>query len=198
MKQIILASNNTGKIKEFRDIFKQFNIEIISQAEVNVPEVDEPFTTFIENSLHKARHCALHTGLPTLADDSGLCVENLNGAPGIYSARYAGTPKSDDNNIEKLLSDMSNITDRKAYFYCSLVFIRSKADPQPIIAEGIFSGIITHEKRGTNGHGYDPIFFVPQYDKTVAELDDETKNKISHRGLAIQELINKLTKFNLI
>lgn len=198
MKQIILASNNSGKIKEFRDIFKQFNIEIISQAEVDVPEVDEPFTTFIENSLHKARHCALHTGLPTLADDSGLCVENLNGAPGIYSARYAGTPKSDNKNIEKLLSHMCDITDRKAYFYCSLVFIRSSSDPQPIIAEGIFSGIIAHEKRGINGHGYDPIFVVPQYNKTVAELDEDTKNKISHRGLAIQELIHKLTTFNLI
>lgn len=198
MQQIVLASNNQGKITEFREIFAEFNIEIIPQQQLAVPEIEEPFTTFVENSLHKARHCAKVTGLPALADDSGLCVTSLNGAPGIYSARYAGIPKSDINNINKLLADMDSIEKRQAYFYCSLVFVRSVDDPQPIIAEGIFHGEINHHPAGRNGHGYDPIFWLPEYQKTVAELDSISKNKISHRGLALQDLICKFKLFNLI
>lgn len=198
MQQIVLASNNQGKITEFREIFAEFNIEIIPQQQLAVPEIEEPFTTFVENSLHKARHCAKVTGLPALADDSGLCVTSLNGAPGIYSARYAGIPKSDMNNINKLLADMDSIEERQAYFYCSLVFVRSVKDPQPIIAEGIFHGEINHHPAGTNGHGYDPIFWLSEYQKTVAELDSISKNKISHRGLALQDLIRKFKLFNLI
>lgn len=198
MRKIVLASNNAGKIREFQQIFATLNIEIVSQASLNVPEIDEPFTTFVENSLHKARHCAKFTGLPALADDSGICVNALGGQPGIYSARYAGEPKSDQANLDKLLNVMSTEIQREAYFYCSLVFVRSDNDPQPIIAEGIFNGEIAKEAKGNNGHGYDPIFFVPEYNASVAELDEELKNKISHRGIAIAELITKLTNAKLI
>jgi XTP/dITP diphosphohydrolase len=198
MHKIVLASNNAGKIREFQQIFAALNIEIVSQASLNVPEIDEPFNTFVENSLHKARHCAKFTGLPALADDSGLCVNVLDGAPGIYSARYAGEPKSDQANLNKLLKVMTTETQRSAYFYCSLVFVRNANDPQPIIAEGIFNGEIAHQARGTNGHGYDPIFYVPEHNASVAELDEEIKNQISHRGKAITELITKLTNAKLI
>lgn len=198
MQQIVLASNNQGKITEFREIFNTFGIEVIPQQQLNVPEIDEPFITFVENSLHKARHCSKITGLPALADDSGLCVTSLSGAPGIYSARYAGVPKSDLNNINKLLTELQNIENRHAYFYCSLVFVRSAEDPQPLIAEGIFHGEINHSPQGSNGHGYDPVFWLPEYQKTVAELDSIVKNKISHRGLALQDLIQQLKSFSLI
>ena len=198
MQKIVVASGNQGKIKEFRQIFAKYNIEIIPQDELNVPEIDEPFFTFVENSLHKARHCAKVTGLPALADDSGLCVEVLGGAPGIFSARYAGTPKSDQANLEKLLQVLSNEIERQAYFYTSLVFVRSHDDPQPIIAEGIFKGVIDHRAKGTNGHGYDPIFYVPEHQATVAELDSETKNKISHRGKALLQMLDKLADAGLL
>jgi len=192
MKQIVLASNNQGKIKEFRDIFTNLNIEIIPQAEFNVPEIDEPYFTFVENSLHKARHCSKYTGLPSLADDSGICVSALNGAPGVFSARYAGEPKSDLRNNQKLVADLSGITDRKAYFYCVLVLVRSNDDPEPIIADGKIHGEIIDSPRGSNGFGYNPIFYIPSLEKTVAQLDDEIKNEISHRRLATNNLINKL------
>ena len=198
MKEIVIASNNAGKLKEFKEIFEKFNITIKSQFELGVPEVDEPFTTFIENSLHKARHCAQFTGLPALADDSGLCVNELQGEPGIYSARYAGEPKSDTANINKLLATLKESQNREAYFYCSLVFVRHAKDPQPIIAEGIFKGEIATIARGNNGHGYDPIFWLPQYHKTVAELNSNLKNQISHRAIALTELINKLKNALLI
>ncbi|MDD3266928.1 MAG: RdgB/HAM1 family non-canonical purine NTP pyrophosphatase [Burkholderiales bacterium] len=198
MQKIVIASNNQGKIKEFQDIFAKYNIEIIPQSQLNVPEPEEPFETFVENSLLKARHCSKYTGLPSLADDSGLCVDILGGEPGVFSARYAGTPKSDQKNIDKLLKAMQNKTNKDAYFYCSLVFVRHHKDPQPIIADGVFNGQITQEQKGDNGHGYDPIFLVKEYQKTAAELDPETKNKISHRGIAIEELIKKLKLSNLI
>lgn len=198
MQKIVLASNNQGKIKEFREIFAKYNIEIIPQSELNVPEPEEPFETFVENSLLKARHCAKYTGLPALADDSGLCVNSLGGAPGVFSARYAGSPKSDQNNINKILENIKNQDDKSAYFYCSLVFVRHDKDPQPVIADGVFNGKIIAEQKGTNGHGYDPIFLVEEYQQTAAELPPETKNKISHRGLAIEELIKKLKALYLI
>lgn len=198
MKQIVIASNNKGKLEEFAKIFTEFNIEVIPQNVMNVPEIDEPYMTFIENSLHKARHCAKHTGLPALADDSGICVPALQNKPGIYSARYAGIPKSDLNNLNKLIDDMKNIDNRKAYFYCSLVFVRNHEDPQPIIAEGIFHGEITTIARGTHGHGYDPIFLIPELEKTAAELSSEEKNRVSHRGLAMQLMTKRLKEFNLI
>ncbi len=198
MKQIVIASNNKGKLEEFAKIFTEFNIEVIPQNVMNVPEIDEPYITFIENSLHKARHCAKHTGLPALADDSGICVPALQNKPGIYSARYAGIPKSDLNNLNKLLEDMKKLDNRKAYFYCSLVFVRNHEDPQPIIAEGIFHGEITTIARGTHGHGYDPIFLIPELAKTAAELSSEEKSRVSHRGLAMQLMTKRLKEFNLI
>jgi XTP/dITP diphosphohydrolase len=198
MRKIVIASANSGKIKEFQQIFAQYNIEVIPQASLNVSEIEEPFTTFIENSLHKARHCARVTGLPALADDSGLCVTALGGAPGIYSARYAGEPKSDQANINKLLHEMYDVQQRDAYFYCSLVFVRSGEDPQPIIAEGIFSGSIATHPKGHNGHGYDPIFYVTEYNATAAELEPNVKNKISHRGKALNELSSKLINAKII
>lgn len=194
MQKIVLASNNQGKIKEFREIFKDLNIEVIPQEKFNVPEIDEPFSTFLENSLHKARHCSKLTGLPALADDSGLCVNALNGAPGIYSARYAGVPKSETLNIDKLLNNLKNSSDRSAYFYCCLVLVNSATDPSPIVADGRCYGKITLKPQGTNGFGYDPVFYIDQYKKTTAELPPEIKNQISHRGLAIQNLCNQLCK----
>jgi len=196
ISKLVLASNNQGKIREFQDIFSTIGIEVIPQAEFNVPDIDEPFETFVENALHKARHCSNYTDLPVLADDSGLCVNSLNGRPGIYSARYAGTPKSDLNNNLKLIQDLENIDDRSAYYYCLLVILRSNADPQPIIADGILNGVIVNDARGTNGFGYDPYFYLPMFNKTAAELTTEIKNQISHRSLAINNLISKLQLFN--
>ena len=192
MKQIVLASNNKGKIKEFREIFGALDIELIPQSELNIPEIDEPYFTFVENSLHKARHCSKHSGLPSLADDSGICVSALNGAPGVFSARYAGEPKSDLRNNQKLVDDLAGFSDRRAYFYCVLVLVRSHNDPEPLIADGKIHGEIIDTPRGTGGFGYNPIFYIPSIGKTVAELDDEIKNEISHRRIATNNLINKL------
>ncbi|MFN7095173.1 MAG: RdgB/HAM1 family non-canonical purine NTP pyrophosphatase [Burkholderiales bacterium] len=193
MKQIILASNNPGKIREFQAIFSQRGIEIIPQAQLNIPEVAEPFPTFIENALHKARHCSQHTGLPALADDSGLCVNSLGGRPGIYSARYAGEPKSDTSNNLKLLQDLAPFADKSAYYYCALVLIRQPLDPQPIIAEGTLTGLIINAPRGSSGFGYDPYFYLPEYHQTAAEIPPALKNQISHRGQAINNLLAKIT-----
>ncbi len=189
---IILASNNQGKIKEFNVILANVGINVIAQSKLNVTEIDEPYITFIENALHKARHCSKITGLPALADDSGLCVPLLNGQPGIYSARYAGeNPKSDIANNQKLIHEINkkSVENTPAYFYCALVFIRHCEDPQPIIADGIIHGEIISTPRGSNGFGYNPIFHLAQYGKTIAELDDITKNQISHRGIATQKLL---------
>lgn len=192
MQQIVLASNNQGKIKEFQEIFSTLDIKIIPQSEFNVPEIDEPFTTFFENSLHKARHCSSITGLPSLADDSGICVNALNGAPGIYSARYAGEPKSDSKNRAKLIKALKNTQDRSAYFYCTLVLIQREFDPSPIFAEGKLGGTIIDEERGEHGFGYDPIFYLEEYQQTTAELDPQIKNQISHRAVALKNLCNQL------
>lgn len=196
MQQIILASNNAGKIKEFTGIFKTLNIEIIPQSEFNIPEVDEPYLTFVENALHKARHCSSHTGLPALADDSGICVTSLNGGPGIYSARYAGEPKSSSKNNQKLVAELTNFSDKSAYYYCILVLLRHTNDPQPIIADGRLDGEIVNIPQWNNGFGYDPYFYLAKYNKTVAELDPEIKNKISHRALAIKKLLSYLEHNN--
>lgn len=192
MQQIVLASNNQGKIKEFQAIFETNDISIIPQSEFNVPEVDEPFTTFFENALHKARHCSRVTGLPSLADDSGICVKALNGAPGIYSARYAGEPKNDSKNRAKLINALKNIQERQAYFYCTLVLIQSEYDPAPIFADGKLYGTIIAEERGQNGFGYDPLFYLEEYQKTTAELDPVLKNQISHRAIALRNLYNQI------
>ena len=196
MKQIVLASNNLGKIGEFNAIFNNIGIKIITQQEFNVPECDEPYFTFIENALHKARHCTHHTGLPALADDSGVCVNALMGAPGVFSARYAGTPTNSQENNKKLVVELANFTDKSAYYYCMLVLLRHEHDPQPIIAEGMVNGMIVDTPRGTNGFGYDPHMFLPEYNQTIAEIDSEIKNKISHRALAIKELLKKISTSN--
>jgi XTP/dITP diphosphohydrolase len=192
IRQIVLASNNQGKIKEFKSIFAHIGIEIIPQSELNVPEIDEPYFTFVENALHKARHCSKITGLPALADDSGLCVNALHGQPGVFSARFAGVPRSDAKNNIKLIQDLQQHTDRSAYYYCILVMINRCDDPQPTIADGILHGEIVDNAKGTGGFGYNPHFYLPEFKMTVAELDDNIRNQISHRALAIKNLLDKL------
>lgn len=191
-KKIVLASNNQGKLKEFYQILAPLGITVCSQAEFQVPEAEEPYPSFVENALTKARHASRLTGLPALADDSGICVNALNGAPGVISARYAGEPKSDLRNNQKLISDLAGITDKSAYYYCVLVFVRSEFDPQPIIADGVWSGELITDARGENGFGYDPHFLLPSLNKTVAELSAEQKNQLSHRGQALRALVEKL------
>ncbi|MBC3929743.1 RdgB/HAM1 family non-canonical purine NTP pyrophosphatase [Undibacterium sp. CY21W] len=191
-KKIVLASNNQGKLKEFYQILSPLGVELHSQSEFDVPEADEPFFTFVENALAKARHASKLTGLPALADDSGICVNALQGAPGVFSARYAGEPKSDSRNNQKLIADLQNKADKSAYYYCVLVLVRSEHDPQPVIADGIWNGEIVASARGENGFGYDPHFWIPSLNKTVAELSAEQKNQLSHRGQALRALFEKL------
>jgi len=192
MKKLVLASNNAKKMKELNALLAPLGFEVIPQGELGIPEAEEPHCTFIENALAKARHAAQASGLPALADDSGLCVAALGGAPGVYSARYAGEPKSDARNNEKLLADLAGQSDRRAHFVCVLVLVRSAEDPQPIIAEGEWHGTILDAQRGADGFGYDPLFYVPTHCQTAAELDGAIKNQLSHRGQAMQKLIARL------
>lgn len=192
MREIILASTNDGKIKEFNDIFSSLNIKVIPMASLNVPEIEEPFTTFIENALNKARICSKYTKLPVLADDSGLCVPSLNGEPGIYSARYAGNSRDRQKNCEKLTKNLENQANRSAYFYCVLVLLKHQFDPAPLIATGVLWGSITFEPRGTNGFGYDPYFYVESLRQTLAQMGPTQKNLISHRAIAIKNLIDQI------
>ncbi|MCG2582906.1 RdgB/HAM1 family non-canonical purine NTP pyrophosphatase [Massilia sp. TS11] len=191
-QKLVLASNNAGKLREFGQILAPLGFELHAQGEFNVPEAEEPFATFVENALAKARHAARLTGLPALADDSGVCVNALGGAPGVYSARYAGEPKSDARNNAKLLADLAAHADKSAYYYCVLVFVRHADDPQPIIADGRWQGEITSEARGEGGFGYDPHFWIAALGKTVAELEAAQKNALSHRGQALRALVDKL------
>jgi XTP/dITP diphosphohydrolase len=191
-QRLILASNNAGKLKEFAQLLAPIGFELHPQGEFDVPEAEEPFGTFVENALQKARHAARLTGLPALADDSGVCVNALGGAPGVYSARYAGEPKSDARNSEKLVRDLAPHADKSAYYYCVLVYVRHADDPQPVIADGIWRGRIVESPRGANGFGYDPYFLLPELGKTTAELEPSEKNAISHRGQAIRALVEKL------
>jgi XTP/dITP diphosphohydrolase len=194
--KLVVASNNPGKLREFGQLLAPLGWETIAQKELGVPECEEPHHTFVENALEKARHAARCTGLPALADDSGLCVHALGGAPGVYSARYAQTsasePKSDQRNNEKLVADLASHTDKRAHYVCVLVFVRHADDPQPIIAEGEWHGEIVSPPRGKGGFGYDPYFLLPEFNKTAAELDAAEKNRCSHRGLALQHLIERL------
>ncbi|MBU1237046.1 MAG: RdgB/HAM1 family non-canonical purine NTP pyrophosphatase [Gammaproteobacteria bacterium] len=192
MKKLVLASNNPGKLREFAALLATIDFEVLPQAQFNVPEAEEPHFTFVENAIAKARHAARLTGLPALADDSGICVDALGGAPGVFSARYAGEPKSDARNNEKLIADLAGQPNRRAHYYCILVFVRHADDPQPIIAEGEWHGEIIDTPRGENGFGYDPYFWLPEFGCTGAELDSDKKNEISHRGKALAELIAKL------
>lgn len=195
-QQLVIASGNQGKLREIQHLLAPLSIEVIPQSALNVPECEEPFCTFIENALAKARHASQVTGLPALADDSGLCVDALGGAPGVISARYAGEPKSDANNNEKLLAVLKGIKQRQAHFYCVIVLVRHANDPEPLIAEGIWDGEILEEYRGTDGFGYDPLFLDNKTGKTVAELPLEIKSRISHRGHAMTKLLHKLEKLN--
>jgi XTP/dITP diphosphohydrolase len=192
MNKLVIASNNPGKLQEIQRVLDPLKCEVLPQSAFNIPEAEEPHHTFIENALAKARHASKFSGLPALADDSGICVAALNGAPGVYSAHYAGLPKSDERNNLTLLAAMKNQDDRRAYYYCVLVLVRHADDPQPIIAEGEWHGEIAREPRGEGGFGYDPLFFLPQLGKMSAELTYDEKNKISHRGLALAALIKKI------
>jgi XTP/dITP diphosphohydrolase len=192
MKQIVLASNNAGKLREFGQMLARLDIEVLPQKHFNIPEADEPHVTFVENALAKARHAARLTGLPALADDSGLCVAALGGAPGVFSARYAGEPKSDARNNTKLIADLQGQTDRRAHYVAVLVFVHHADDPQPIICEGEWHGEIIDTPRGDNGFGYDPYFLDPALGKTAAEIGHEAKNRRSHRGQALARLIERL------
>lgn len=193
---IILASNNPGKIREFNALLNPFAITLIPQIEWGVEEVEETGLSFVENALIKARHVARLTGLPALADDSGLVVDALNGEPGIYSARYAGKQANAKDNIQKLLTQLKEIPDekRQASFYCALVLLMNEQDPIPLICTGKWSGMILRAPAGDEGFGYDPIFYLPSMKKTAAEIPLAIKNKISHRGLAFKQLIDSLAE----
>ena len=195
MKKLILASNNAKKMKELNALLTPLGFEVIPQGQLGIPEAEEPHCTFVENALAKARHAARLSGLPALADDSGLCVKALGGAPGVISARYGGEPKSDARNNEKLLAELGELGergDRAAHFVSVIAVVRHADDPQPLIAEGEWHGEILPALRGDGGFGYDPLFYLPEYDKTAAELDADTKNRVSHRGRAMQKLIERL------
>jgi XTP/dITP diphosphohydrolase len=191
-QRLILASNNAGKLKEFSEILGPIGFTLHPQGEFNVPEAQEPFATFVENALEKARHASRLTGLPALADDSGVCVNAFGGKPGVWSARFAGEPKSDARNNEKVIADLAAHADKSAYYYCVLVYVRHADDPQPVIADGRWEGQITPTARGANGFGYDPHFFIPSLGKCVAELSPAEKNALSHRGQALRALVEKL------
>ena len=190
-KKIVLASNNPGKLREIQAVLGEERYQLIQQSEFNVSEVAEIGTTFVENAIIKARHAAQHTGMPALADDSGIEVDALQGAPGIYSARYAGNNADDVVNNTKLLHELADVPDaeRTARFQCVLVYMCHAKDPMPIICEGTWEGSILHETKGPNGFGYDPLFYVPTHQCSSAELDPAEKNRISHRAQALQKLI---------
>ena len=194
--KLVIASGNKGKLREIAHLLAPLNIDIIAQADLHVSECEEPYCTFIENALAKARHASRQTGLPALADDSGLCVDALQGAPGVLSARYAGEPKSDQANNEKLLSVLGTEKNRQAHFYCVIVLVRHADDPEPLIAEGRWAGEILSEFRGQDGFGYDPLFLDAKTGKTVAELPLEIKSRISHRGHAMAKLLLQLERLN--
>jgi XTP/dITP diphosphohydrolase len=193
MNRLVIASNNQGKLREFQRMLAPLGIEVLTQSQLGISEAEEPHCTFVENALAKARHVSRASGLPALADDSGICVDALGGAPGVISARYAGeNPKSDARNNEKLLREMQGLADRRAHYYCVLVLVRHADDPQPLIAEGEWHGEIFSEERGDGGFGYDPMFWLPQYGKTAAELSHDEKAQISHRAQALKVLLEKL------
>ena len=192
--KLVLASSNHGKLAELRGLLSGNGIELIAQSELGVEDADETGTTFVENALLKARHASRITGLPALADDSGICVDVLDGAPGLYSARYAGEHGNASRNIDKLLDVLDGVPDerRTAHFYCVLVLLRHADDPQPLIVEGQWNGRILLERRGNGGHGYDPVFFDPIHGQSAAEMDLDFKNGISHRGKALTALKKRL------
>jgi len=197
LSRIVLASNNAGKLREFTALFSTVGIEIVPQGDLAVPEAEEPFGTFIENALTKARHASRLTGLPAIADDSGLCVRALRGAPGVYSARYAqraGGAKGDAANNAYLVEQLRGVDDRRAYYCCVLALVRHADDPEPLFAEGRWMGEIVDTPRGEHGFGYDPYFHLPSLGATAAELEPAVKNTHSHRALALKALLARLAE----
>ena len=193
--KIVLASNNRGKLAELQSMFAPLGVELVRQADLGVGEAEEPFRTFVENALAKARFASAHTGLPALADDAGMCVDAFGGLPGVDTAYYCtqfGYEKSDDNNVRALLEQMAGRTDRRAALVSTLVALRSADDPEPLVAMGRAPGLITEQPIGDNGFGFDPVMYLPQFDKTFAQLSLEEKNEISHRGKAVKSLIKFL------
>ena len=195
-ENIVLATNNLDKVREINQLLHDSTYRIIPQSKFNVVEVEETGSTFIENALIKARNAAKYTNIPVIADDSGIEVVALDGRPGIFSARYAGAGATDEDNLKKLIKDIKQINEknRHAKFICAMVYITNSDDQKPIIVEGVWEGYVITKPRGTNGFGYDPIFYIPEYKCTSAELDNEEKNKLSHRGQALRKLIEKLNK----
>ncbi len=193
--QLVLASSNSGKLCELQALLSPLNLIIRSQQDFDVPAVAETGLTFIENAILKARHACRHAGIPAIADDSGLEVDALNGTPGIYSARYAGPHATDEENTQKLLRALSNMEDqdRTARFQCIAVYMRHPSDPTPLVCQGTWEGVIVGSPQGDNGFGYDPVFFIAERGCTAAELGADTKNRISHRGQALAELVNRLS-----
>jgi XTP/dITP diphosphohydrolase len=189
VERLCLASSNAGKLREFRELLAPVGVEVVPQSELGVRDADEPHSTFLENALGKARNACRHTGLPALADDSGICVAALGGEPGVHSARFGGEPRSDARNNERLIELLRDRPDRRAHYYCVVVLVRHAADPEPLIAEGRWHGEVIDRPRGTSGFGYDPYFFVPALGKTAAELEPARKNALSHRGKALARLI---------
>jgi XTP/dITP diphosphohydrolase len=202
MKKLVLASANPGKLREFRQMLAPLGLEVVPQAELGIADADEPHATFVENALAKARHASAASGLPAFADDSGICVATLGGAPGVQSARYAGPPPAetpggredqDARNNSKLVAALAGAADKSAHYYCVIVLVRHAADPEPLIAEGRWRGEVIATPRGTNGFGYDAHFLVSELGRTAAELPPEQKNSLSHRGKALAELVARLS-----
>lgn len=189
---IVIASNNAGKLREIDRLLSPLGFKVAPQSQYNVTEADEPHPSFIENCIAKARHASSMTGLPAIADDSGICVTALGGEPGVHSARYAGEPKSDQRNNAKLISALNGIAQREAYYYCIMVYLRHANDPIPLIAEGRWHGLIVDDARGDDGFGYDPHFLIPELGKTAAELSPAQKDSLSHRGQALAQLVKQL------
>ncbi|GAA0840706.1 RdgB/HAM1 family non-canonical purine NTP pyrophosphatase [Cupriavidus pauculus] len=195
MQRLVLASNNAGKLREFNALLSPLGFDVVPQGALGIPEAEEPYATFVENALTKARHASRLAGMPALADDSGICVDALDGAPGVYSARYAqmvGKPKTDAANNAHLISQLAGKLNRRANYYCVLVLVRHADDPRPIIAEGTWAGEVVDSPRGAGGFGYDPHFLLPTLGKTAAELSAEEKNSVSHRAVALQGLVARL------
>jgi len=199
-KRLVLASNNAKKAVEMQALLAPLGIEVVAQATLGIPEAEEPHPTFVENALAKARHASALSGLPAVADDSGLCVAALGGAPGVLSARFAGEPKSDARNNALLLEQLAayeEADERRAYFYSAVVLVRHADDPRPLIADGEWHGTILHAARGEGGFGYDPLFWLPDLEQSAAELDAALKNTLSHRGAAMRHLLDRLKYYPL-
>jgi XTP/dITP diphosphohydrolase len=192
LPRLVLASGNAGKLREFRRLLAPLGIDVVAQSELGITDADEPHVTFVENALAKARHASAHAKLPALADDSGICVRALAGAPGVQSARYSGEPKSDARNNARLIAALADVADRSAHYACVLALVRHERDPEPIIAEGAWHGTVIDVPRGAGGFGYDPHFLDASTGLTAAELPLERKNELSHRGKAMRALIARL------